>query len=198
MCQQVGQDVLKFSCTGVNTCVQLVDHMHGGHVVSEHPDEHIAKTCSSNSSTNSTQLQVVVVHQLYIKWPRALHKGETMQVTIPSPPTTCTSISTNNNSALGGEPIAGGGVLTQLQPILLQVLQGAVRHPDGTCPPVNLCKCFIQCSQIEAPKGQCKTTTLQIPHNTCQLLLADPPSLGGEMVHKVPAQSGNTCQLALG
>lgn len=69
-----------------------------------------------------------------MRGPGTLHKEESMQATVPGPPPRSTCIGTHNDSALGGEPRALRGMLTQAQPVLREVSQCAVRYLHITFP----------------------------------------------------------------
>ena len=112
MCKGVSEDLLQLLCTRVNSGKQLVQHVHGGHVVTKHANENFAEVCRTNGFTNRAQFQVIVVHQLNIGGgPRVLHKMETVEVLVPCTPTTRARISGDKHCALRCEPVALHSVL---------------------------------------------------------------------------------------
>ena len=154
MRQRVCQDLFQLKCTRFNLCEKLVEHVHGGHVVTKHTNKNFAKMGTANGLTHSTQLKVVVVHQLNVnRGPGVLYKMKTMYVLVPSTPATRASVCTNNNSALGSEPVALDSVLSQTHPILLQVSKGTVGKFNIPFPTVTLRECSIQVCQVESAKG---------------------------------------------
>lgn len=86
--------------------------------------------------------------------PSVLDKVESMQVAVPRPPATGASISANNDSALGGEPVALHSMLSQLQPVFLQIRKGFVAYFDIAIPSVGLWEGSIQTGQVKTSKGQ--------------------------------------------
>ncbi len=115
---------------------------------------------------------------------------------VPCPPALGACISTNNDSALGGEPMALHCVLCKLQPILLQVRQSFVADFDIAIPTMGLWERSIQVCKVEMPKGQGISARLQVAYHLCQLTFADPPSVLLQMAQQVFAQLCNLLQFA--
>lgn len=90
-----------------------------------------------------------------MRGPSALHKEESMQATIPGPPPRGTCIGTDNDSALGGEPRALRGMVTEAQPVLREVSQSAMGYLHITVPTNSGGESSVHVCQMEAAKWEC-------------------------------------------